>query len=509
MTDWDLVITCGQSQMVGHAYPPNPFFGYIGPPGTSLDRCTEWIDDTAEGYPPGFYEVKDPAFPNQPQYSGRNGSCLPAFANMFWRGTGKKLLIVRSAVDGTALLNDNSGANGNWSTFGTLFADSVALVEDAVANLPGGVTIDECFIICSLGGKDAQGGLGITGPSGTGADSAMAAAWGSLLSRYQAALSIDPTRLYLEGMYHVPGMNEQDCLHVRESQEAAVAASGGAIKIAFDLGGTFSIANKTLINDGIHYGQPGLNIMGEEFARFALDDLGYAPPPPEEIGHVSVQALRLRNLPRVPPLPKTFDGPQTIDWTCPTGVTQIGYDLRGSGGGGKGGGSLSSGGGGGGQGERRVGSLSVTPGHVYRFTLTDGGVGINYATAGNGATGADSTIEGVTVPGNLVTAKGGQGGGVTLARNGGVGGTGGNGGTGTNGAAGGTAVNSSGTDGGDGGGADTTTTTSLGRGGITGSVSGKLGNPPGGGGGGGKGNSPGGHGVKGAAARLTITDTTP
>jgi len=61
-------------------------------------------------------------------------------------------------------------------------------------------------------------------------------------------------------------------------------------------------------------------------------------------------------------------------WTAPSGVTSVTYLVVGGGGGGGGGESTGAGGGGGG-GSVKTGTLSVTPGSTYSYTVGNGGMG--------------------------------------------------------------------------------------------------------------------------------------
>ena len=82
-------------------------------------------------------------------------------------------------------------------------------------------------------------------------------------------------------------------------------------------------------------------------------------------------------------------------WTAPAGVTSIEYLVVGGGGGG-------GAGGGGGGGSVQLGTLSVTPGSLYSYTVGAGGNGGATPSGGetNGNDGSDSTI-------GTITAKGG------------------------------------------------------------------------------------------------------
>lgn len=515
---WDFVITAGQSQMVGHAYPPNAFFGNPPPPATNPLKSTEYINDPVNGYAEGLYPVEDPPAPPgnppRPAYSGRHGSGIPAFVNTYARLSQKKVCVVRTAVDGTALLAANAGGDPHWDVGGTLFPDSLALAQgalDYIADLdagdgyPDGVVIDNVSIIWSQGGKDAGGGNGINPynadpPYG---DSLYSDAQYALLTRYRTGLTgyVDnpsAIKLYIERMYPIPGFNEEACLDVQRAQEQAIALHPTEIYFGFTEGESFNLApDKTLIDDNIHYAQRGLDIFGARFAEKIADVLDFPPAPNPEVGYASPIAILLKTAPSVPVLPRTFTSDST--WKCPDSVTSVKITAWGGGAGAKGGTFGGRGGGGGGAGERRVATISVTPGNTYAITIGAGGLGVNYNTVGNAGNGGDTTFGG-----SLVIAKGGIGP-VNGANSylGGVGGSGGTGGTGTNGGDGTDGAVAPNPDGGTGGSAP-----GGGAGGAGGTAvpnnAGLPGETPGGGGGGGRGNAGGSHGASGAPGRLII-----
>lgn len=100
---------------------------------------------------------------------------------------------------------------------------------------------------------------------------------------------------------------------------------------------------------------------------------------------------------------ETVTNPGACDWTAPTGITQVDFQLVGGGGGGAFAGAAS-GGGGGGQ-YVRVNSATVVPNDVYPLSVGIGGSGGlgSSAQADAGAPGGRSTFMGYT-------AVGGEGG---------------------------------------------------------------------------------------------------
>lgn len=205
----------------------------------------------------------------------------------------------------------------------------------------------------------------------------------------------------------------------------------------------------------------------------------------------------------------------TGNWTCPTGVTTIMAECVGSGGQG------AAGGGGGGGGEYAAeGSLAVTAGKTYKFTVGKAGYNTQYGF-GNAGNGSSTTFAGdsvtVTAHGGLMPKSGGTVAGVggtgsanTTHHNGGNGGTspsyggGGGGGSGGSAAAGNTGGNASGNAGGTGAAAVT-------GGGAGGAGSSNPGFPgtgtTGGGGGGGYGAAGNNAGAAGGAGQVTLTYT--
>jgi hypothetical protein len=161
-------------------------------------------------------------------------------------------------------------------------------------------------------------------------------------------------------------------------------------------------------------------------------------------------------------------------WTCPTGIAQARFRLRGGGGGGGGGGSAATGvaqtgGGGGGAGAALDVDSAVTATTVYTLAIGAGGVGGSAGAAGgnpggNGGNGGDTTL---IIGGTTYTARGGgrglgSGAGVTTAVSGGHYGNAGGGSTvaavpGQGGASAAVAVGLNNVSGGSGGGTATTT----------------------------------------------------
>lgn len=84
-------------------------------------------------------------------------------------------------------------------------------------------------------------------------------------------------------------------------------------------------------------------------------------------------------------------------WLCPSGVTSVDYFLVGGGGGGGGAAGTGSGGGGGG-GSVKQGTLNVTPGTLYNYTIGDGGAG-GLNTSTNGEDGQNTVFATITAEG--------------------------------------------------------------------------------------------------------------
>ncbi len=126
---------------------------------------------------------------------------------------------------------------------------------------------------------------------------------------------------------------------------------------------------------------------------------------------------------------QTNSTPGPATWQCPAGVTSIQVECWGGGGAGGSanktnntGGNLSSwGGGGAGGAYARRGSVPVTPGYVYNYSIGGGGVN-NSTNNGDRVNGTNTTFAGDN--GVTVTAAGGQGGASAIATGGGTAGTG-------------------------------------------------------------------------------------
>lgn len=489
MATWDLVITAGQSQMVGHGYAISPA------PSVDGNFVKEWNDSAFVTLSDDQYAYSAPA-----TYKAQTGSSIPAFGITFTAGTGRPIVVVRSAIDGTALLHANRGTADDWSTSGGLFAASVARANAAISAMAGlGHTLGRAFVIWSQGGKDAAGGNNLTG---TGAGSYYAEQI-ALVDRYRTALSLPTLKMFIEKMYPINSLDETKCLQVQAAQIAAV--NDQPTKLAFGFVDGESFKNTPKVNlDGVHYSQSGLNTMGIDYALNILDDYGITEPElppivPANQSPASPLGRRLMECKPLPTLPRLYNTVGTFSWTVPAGVTAVKFTGWGSGGGGRGGVSLGRGGMGGGSGERRViASQAVTPGEVWTITLTAGGNGSTYNT-NDGTAGGDTTLKN---PANttVILAKGG--GKPSTASTVGVGGTGGTGGTGTNGVDGGASVNTSGSDGAAGGTAPGGG--AGGAGGVSGNILGKPGAAPGGGGGGGLGNTAGANGGNGGVGGIYI-----
>jgi hypothetical protein len=99
---------------------------------------------------------------------------------------------------------------------------------------------------------------------------------------------------------------------------------------------------------------------------------------------------------------ETVTSPGACDWTAPTGISQIDFQLVGGGGGG-GFSAAAAGGGGGGQ-YIRVNSATVVPGNVYELNVGIGGLGgVGSANPDAGASGGNSSLLNYS-------ARGGEGG---------------------------------------------------------------------------------------------------
>ena len=111
-----------------------------------------------------------------------------------------------------------------------------------------------------------------------------------------------------------------------------------------------------------------------------------------------------------------------LNFTIPTGVTQIKVTLIGGGGGGAVGPSCNGGAGGGGGGAASKWLTGLTPGATIAVVIGAGGAGSGYSV-GNGTTGGSTTISSGTQTISTVTATGGTGG-LSTGVLGGVGGLG-------------------------------------------------------------------------------------
>lgn len=290
--DW----VAGQSQTLGtpgdegnEPPPANP--NWTAPiPTCDSAVCWDWLHDTVPAPVVGPLVEPYPTFPTENnRYRPQKASLNPAFANAFTSASGRPLLIVRTSIGGTPLLQANATGNQNWSPTGVLFNQAANRVIAAINALTGaGHTIGHVFMVWSQGYRDAFVGNNLTG---TGVGSYYEGQV-QLLARVRAALTpvlgatkANTVQVYTEENYAPEAATPAvalRCGDVRTAQLLAIANTPG-LHNAFNLGSTFNRdPDKTVAGDHLHASQKGLNIMGLGFATYILNDLEFGPPDPPD-----------------------------------------------------------------------------------------------------------------------------------------------------------------------------------------------------------------------------------
>lgn len=392
----DIILTAGQSQMSGMGT------GSLAP-ACDATKCWDWDG----GLP--LKTINDPSSCTNPLYYAQTGSPVPAFANYWTTATGRPVMVVRAAVGGTALLHANAQSQGDWSTAGANFGNSVSRFTAAKADLISlGHTVGRVHVIWSQGYRDAVGGndLGnetIAPPFGTYGNATAA-----LVSRWRAALGVSDLRVYIEEMYApaaAPNQTVRDnCNQLRQEQVDAVAGTPGLV-FGFTEGDTYASRNWLNSLDHLHYTQAGLNYMGRAYGAVMVADLGIVPAAPQKPQASASLAARLLSISPEPIPAPIYVIPGTYSFVVPAGISFAAIESEGAGGSGGGGGIGLKGGAGGG-GAYSYNMVAVTPGETLNITVGAGGAG----TTGAGVAGGLSQVVRASDATVLCKAVGGQGG---------------------------------------------------------------------------------------------------
>lgn len=299
--DVDLGGVFGQSDAKGNPLEQisEPF--YTEPPPSCDDTvCWDWDGEDGNSTIQNLIEPVDNAFTNA--YKPVYGSLLPAFSNAFTAVSGRPLLLVRTAIGGTPLLQANIAGNQNWSPTGVLFTQGCnRVLAAATALASAGHTVQNIFGIWSQGYRDALIGNNLEDYEAAQAD---------LLTRFRDYLDVPDFQLYTEGNYAPPSAaGNFDLLAnigmVRNGQLAAIDDTEG-LHLAFDGGQFFTTEDEEISQfDELHKSQKGLNIAGTAMGEYAADDLFGLEP---VVASSLIARLLLKAPPLIPPAPPATAG---------------------------------------------------------------------------------------------------------------------------------------------------------------------------------------------------------
>lgn len=250
----DIMLAIGQSNMVGQ-----------GDSTTSPD-VTPGIAFEARSTGE-FIHLEDPLGEGFAQSS--TGSLIPAFANGWYLGTDRALIVVPKGKSGTGLLAESDSGFGNWDkSQGTLYNEAVTAMNAALTAAAANTafTLTGTYVAWHQGENDAiELGSGTPGVSGT---------------TYQAALETMITNLNTDisgGIDHfflfelgarTSNPTNANWTEIRDAQNAAVGNISFATNVA-DIAKTFPTTGR-MQGDDLHYNQTGLNDLGTEGAANAV-----------------------------------------------------------------------------------------------------------------------------------------------------------------------------------------------------------------------------------------------
>lgn len=186
----------------------------------------------------------------------QTGNLEPAFANAMNDATGRKVIMMNRAVDGSALLPATKTSNWNKAT-GPLYANAVTAINDALTWIAANTAHDigRVFVLYAQGESDAQAinGSTITGPLYE-ADLEL------LASNLNADITggINDFLLVRLGAHNL-GTDEADWAEIRLAQDEA-ARDSSLIRMVHNTANTFPANSK--MADNLHWNQAGLNDVG-------------------------------------------------------------------------------------------------------------------------------------------------------------------------------------------------------------------------------------------------------
>lgn len=308
-------------------------------------------------------------------HDASTGCMLPAFIKVVTQSTGRRSVIVRTAVGGTSILAANAGVMGTWATSGTLFANAITRAQAMIAKVAAaGHTIAGVNVLWHQGEQDCKSAT-------TYAD--YKAAYIDLLSRFRTALSRPALKMYCMRIGSVApayeGLTGAYWETVRTAQVDACAETDGLEMAYLRCVDFFDL--HWMRSDQAHYTQAGYNDMGTEVGTYAVSDMGFTPvldpEVPASISSSSAPAILLRAADQIFSA-MTWDTPGEYSYVVPPGLTTLKQvKVNGAGGGGGHSPSLNSkfGGGGGGGGYSSNPGLAVTPGETLTIKVGAAGSG--------------------------------------------------------------------------------------------------------------------------------------
>lgn len=236
----DIFLIAGQSNMVGQgnsATSPNP----------SSNTVYQYHSST-------FSQVTNEVG------AANTGSAWPSFGIKYYELTGRKICFVTSAVNGSAQTTQADTGNGNWSTSGTLYSTSVTNVTNAISAVTAaGYTPVFKGVLWGQGENDARA---INDALVTALQYTTALT--TMVTNYRTQFGANmPFYIFQTGTEPAedPGTGY---LQIRNAQQAFADSEPLLNIMAFRNALTF--ADRSLLSDGLHYNQTGLNEMGEQGA---------------------------------------------------------------------------------------------------------------------------------------------------------------------------------------------------------------------------------------------------
>lgn len=239
-TQWDVVLGIGQSNMNGMGNLTNS-------PVTVYGAAQQTSNGTA------FAQLVDPT-------GVIFGSCVPAFANEWFRQTGRGVVYVYGGgYAGSSLIPAAEPTTGyNWTKGnGYLYTNAVAQMNGAIAAFGG--TIANKVVLWIQGEQDASlvNGTTITGPI-------YQSALMFLIANLNADITggIDSFRVSELGAF-VDGSYASECAEIRLAQTNAVASFPYA---SMPFTGAKDFVARGMMVDNVHYDSTGLNEVGAGLA---------------------------------------------------------------------------------------------------------------------------------------------------------------------------------------------------------------------------------------------------